>query len=136
MINGVKVQSHMIADSAFALDRTLLKPFPERPGISREESMFNYRLSRCRSSIERAFGMLKNRFRLLHKKMEVDLNNSITIIKAATVLHNICVLSGDSYEIKWHLPQSIHKKPFCNIVNKAGSDVRNALCHFFVQNPL
>ena len=98
MINGVKVRSHMVADSAFALDKTVIKPFPEHPDMSRQERVFNYRLSIGRSSIERAFGMLKNRFRLLHKRMEFDLNNSINIIKAAAILHNLCVLSGDSCE--------------------------------------
>lgn len=136
MINNVKIQSHLIADSAFALAPTLMKPFPSKSDMTRRNSLFNYRLSRCRSSVERAFGSLKNRFRLLHKKMEFDLDNSTTIIKAATVLHNLCISSGDEVEIDWETPQPIHKKPACNVQITGAVNIRDTLTDFFVRNPL
>ncbi|CAF4211088.1 unnamed protein product, partial [Rotaria sordida] len=68
-INNTHIQSHVIADSAFPLSKNLMKPYTERFDMLNDQSVFNYRLSRCRSSIERAFGHLKNRFRSIHKKM-------------------------------------------------------------------
>jgi hypothetical protein len=136
MINNVKIQSHLIADSAFALSKTLMKPFPERLNMPRRNTLFNYRLSRCRCTVERAFGSLKNRFRLLHKKMEFKLDNLTTIIKAATILHNLCIIEGDNIEIDWEIPQPIHKKPACNVQTTGGGDVREAMTDFFLQNPL
>ena len=73
LINGVKVQAHLIADSAFALNPTLMKPYATKSDMPRQHTLFNYRLSRCRSTVERSFGALKNRFRCLYKKNGVRL---------------------------------------------------------------
>lgn len=136
ILNNQKLQSHLIADSAFALSRTLLKPFPDRVDMPKTQSTFNYRLSRARCSVERAFGALKNRFRLLHRKLEFNLNNTIKIIKASAILHNICVLSSDQQEIEWDLPVATYKKPSSNIRTSEGSDIRAALTDYFLANPL
>jgi hypothetical protein len=136
LVRNIKIQSHLIADSAFALNSTLLKPYADRPNIPRYQSLFNYRLSRARCSVERAFGLLKNRFRLLHRKMEHDLYNVGNIIKAATIIHNLCVSTGDNIEIDWETPLVIHKKPSCNTHTSTGTDVREALADYFIQNPL
>ena len=129
--NNVKIQAHLIADSAFILDRTLIKPFSQRPDITGEENIFNYRLSRCRACVERAFGLMKNRFRILHKRMEFDLNNTINIIKTSAILHTICVLSGDFNDIEWQSNYPVFKKPSCNISTGAGVRIREALTHSF-----
>ncbi|CAF3307254.1 unnamed protein product [Rotaria sp. Silwood2] len=136
VINSTRIQSHMIADSAFSLSRTLLKPFSQKPNMPRSHTLFNYRLSRCRSTIERAFGALKNRFRLLHKKMEFELNNTIKIIQATTILHNLCVDENDILDVDWNISQPLHKKPACAIQSDGGTEVREALVSFFLQNPI
>jgi hypothetical protein len=135
-INNIKIQAHLIADSAFALKPTVIKPYADRPNMPRSNSLFNYRLSRCRCTVERAFGSLKNRFRCLHKKLEFDLDHIHTIIKAATILHNICIFSNDHIEIDWDIPQKIYKKPPCNTQTTGAIGIRDALTVFFEQNPL
>ncbi|CAF2610044.1 unnamed protein product [Rotaria sp. Silwood2] len=136
MINNVMVHSHLIADSAFALSSNLMKPFSDRLNMPKTQTLFNYRLSRARCSIERAFGSLKNRFRLLHRKLEHDLNNVINIVKAATIIHNLCIYHGDSVEVDWETLPVIHKKLSSNVHTNRGIDTREALTEFFVQNPL
>ena len=135
-VNNSPIQSHLIADSAFPLARTLLKPYAERPNMPRRNTLFNYRLSRCRSSVERAFGSLKNRFRCLHKKIEYSLDNTKLLIKAAIILHNICIMENDGVDVDWEMPVSVYKKPSCNAQSSDGSDVRDALTVFFLNNPL
>ncbi len=135
-MNNVKIHSHLIADSASALNSTLMKPFAERPNMSRKEATFNYRLRRARSSVERAFGIMKNRFRCVHRKMEYDLNNSINIIKAITILHNLCIIVGDNSEIEWDIPHAVYQKPMCNIRGAGGNQIREALAEYFMANPL
>ena len=135
-VNNVRIQSHLIADSAFALGRTLMKPFPIRPDMPKDYATFNYRLSRARCTVERAFGLFKNRFRLLHRKLEFDLENTKAIIKAAAILHNLCILSGDDCEVEWDSPGILYKKPSCNVTTSDGVDLRQALVQYFVQNPL
>ena len=104
--------------------------------MPKSHSTFNYRLSRARCSVERAFGALKNRFRLLHRKLEFKLNNTINIIKTAAVLHNICVLNNDQEEIDWNIPIPKYKKLSCNARTSVGSDNRFALMNYFLANPL
>ncbi|CAF1537989.1 unnamed protein product [Rotaria magnacalcarata] len=136
IVNNVNVQSHLIADSAFCLNSTLLKPYVDKPNMPKCQSLFNYRLSRARCLVERAFGSLKNCFKLLHRKIEYSLDNTINIIKAATVLHNICITRGDKVDIDWDTPLVIHKKPSCNIHTNRGTNSRDALKDFFLINPL
>jgi hypothetical protein len=110
MVNIIKIQCQLIADSAFIWNITPLKPFAERPKILKPHSTFNYRLSRARSSVEKAFGSLKNRLRLLHRKMEYNLNNTTNMVKASTILH---------------------KKLSCNVHTNGDTDVREALADVF-----
>lgn len=136
IVNARKVQAHLIADSAFALHRTLMKPYPIHPDMPRENVIFNYRLSRCRCTVERGFGLLKNRFRLLHKKMVFNVENATNIAKAAAILHNICINSEDAYEHQWDVPHVLHKKPSCSTNTNDGIDVRQAVTQYFIQNPI
>lgn len=135
-VNNINIQAHLIGDSAFPLSQRLMKPFPERVNMPQAQRYFNYRLSHCRSTIERAFGHVKNRFRSLHKKLEYDLDHTKSIIKAAFILHNICVDAQDSVEIEWNQVRVVYKKTGCAVQSTAAVNIRNALCVFFLQNPL
>jgi hypothetical protein len=68
--------------------------------------------------------------------MEYTLKNIHTMIKAATILHNLCILEGDELEIDWDTSQPTHKKPAYNAQTVIGGDVRGALTEYFLQNPL
>ncbi|CAF1539237.1 unnamed protein product, partial [Adineta steineri] len=46
--------------------------------------------------------------------MEYNLENSIRIIKAVAVLHNICIISGGNSQLDCNTPHVIYKKPSCN----------------------
>lgn len=54
----------IVGDDAFALKPNLLKPYPSR-GLALDKIIFNYRLSRARKTVENAFGILANRWRVL-----------------------------------------------------------------------
>ena len=44
---------------------------------------------------EKAFGRLKSRFRVLHKKCESDKKTVKAMALACVILHNICIDTGD-----------------------------------------
>ena len=53
----------LVTDDAFALSKYLMKPYSQT-GLTTENRVFNYRLSRARQTVENAFGILANRFRV------------------------------------------------------------------------
>lgn len=76
-----------IGDSAFQIHTNLLRPFPER-GLTPRRRVFNYRLSRCRRSVECAFGILCNKWRVFHTPILVEPNFVDLITKTCCALHN------------------------------------------------
>lgn len=77
----------IVGDDAFPLRENLLKPF-SRKNLTREERIFNYRLSRARRVSENAFGILASRFRIFGKPIEVQLATADLVVKCACTIHN------------------------------------------------
>lgn len=78
----------LAGDDAFPLRPYMMKPFPDKY-LSREQRIFNYRLSRGRRVVENAFGILANRFRCLLSTMGQRPQTVKKITKACLCLHNL-----------------------------------------------
>ncbi|XP_029341081.1 uncharacterized protein LOC115033030 [Acyrthosiphon pisum] len=76
-----------IGDEAFALHSNLLRPYPGR-GLNDTKQIFNYRLSRARRTVECTFGVLANKWRVLHTPIQVEPDFVDEIIKSCCVLYN------------------------------------------------
>lgn len=76
-----------IGDDAFALRSWLMKPFSKRD-LTRQEQVFNYRLSRARRIVENAFGILANRFGCLLTTLRVSPSTATDVVLACCILHN------------------------------------------------
>jgi len=83
---------HLIADSAYPIGRWLLTPYRDTGNLTAAQRRFNSALSKRRQVIERAFGMVKRRFRRVHLGIDVrDLEEINILIMSACILNNICV---------------------------------------------
>lgn len=86
----VKAPFVFVADEAYPLLPFLLKPY-SGTCLPYEQENFNKRLSRCRKTVECAFGILTSKWRLLNKPIETKTELVDSIIKCVCVLHNTIV---------------------------------------------
>lgn len=63
--------------------------------LTREEVWFNRKHSSTRMSVERAFGILKARFKEIGTKSSLKLDFLPTVVHCCCVLHNILLASKD-----------------------------------------
>lgn len=85
-----------LADDAFALGEHLLKPFPFR-NLTREQRIYNYRLSRARRVVENAFGILANRFRIFLTTINLTVTKIDQIVLCCCILHNFLRRNATKY---------------------------------------
>lgn len=78
---------YLLGDEAFQLTDYLLRPYPGK-GLNQERTIFNYRLSRARRTIENTFGILVSRWRILKRLIICTVEKSMKIVQAIVCLHN------------------------------------------------
>lgn len=79
-----------VADEAYPLMHCLLKPYGGT-SLSPEKECFNKRLSRCRKTVECAFGILVSKWRVLRTPIETSVEFVDRMIKCLCVLHNVII---------------------------------------------
>ena len=94
IIDGFSVRPLLLSDNAYPTTLWQVKPFSFTLNLTEREKLFNNHLSLARVIVEQAFGVLRDRFRILLKRMDIGL---IKTIITCFVLHNICQLRGDFY---------------------------------------
>lgn len=80
----------LVGDEAFPLLENLMRPFPAA-SLTAEQRGFNKRLSRARTVVERTFGILANKWRILRKEIETSLEHAEQIVYCICVLHNVVI---------------------------------------------
>ena len=78
---------YLVGDDAFPLGPNLLKPYPGS-SLPAKKTIFNYRLSRARRTVENGFGILSSRFRIFLRPIEINPDSAEDIVWAACILHN------------------------------------------------
>ena len=88
----------ILADSAFPNLNWVLSPFRDNGHLTIAQRRFNETHASIRSTIERAFGLLKGRFSRLQHIDQRNTQTIVTTVLAACVLHNICIFNNDDFE--------------------------------------
>lgn len=84
---GLPMPFVFVADEAFALTDHVQRPFGRR-NLSIDRKIYNYRLTRARRMVECTFGIMANKWRILHRALDVNLKFCDAIIQACCILHN------------------------------------------------
>lgn len=85
--SNLKTFGYFIADDAFRLSTRIMKPYSGKH-LSDEQKICNYRFSRARRTVESAFGILANKWRIFHSAI-CTLPETANIMATASVcLHN------------------------------------------------
>lgn len=98
-LNGTVIRPLIVGDSAYPLKTWLLCPVKDSETVIREEKKFDKQLSKARIVSEHAIGKTKGRWRALDKRLDEDSDRIPAAIVAACVLHNICTLRGEDYDV-------------------------------------
>jgi hypothetical protein len=80
----------IIGDEAFTCTEQFLSPWPGR-GLGVYKDSFNYWLSHSRQCIERAFGMLINRWGIFWRELDCSFCRWPLVISVCIKLHNVCI---------------------------------------------
>lgn len=129
----IKVPYVIVADDAFPLSKRLLKPYPFR-GLSIEKRIFNYRLSRARQTVENAFGILTNRFRILQGTINLGPEKAEIITLTCCILHNFLATKSKRYcegEIETCNLQNIIAQQGGSRSSNEAMAIRNRFCGYF-----
>ncbi|KAK3925045.1 Protein ANTAGONIST OF LIKE HETEROCHROMATIN PROTEIN 1 [Frankliniella fusca] len=90
---------HLLGDGTYPLTDKLLLPYKDYGNMTLRQRTHNRILSRCRSAIERAFALLKGKWRRLkYLSSNYSLDYQLDHIMAYLVLHNFIILEGEDYD--------------------------------------
>ena len=94
-IDGFNLPYVLVCDEIFGLKPWLMKPYPGKK-LPVEKEVFNYRLSRCRRTIENTFGILAAKWRIFRRPIRADPETVEKIVQATVCLHNYLKLTDNA----------------------------------------
>ena len=97
VVENSEIRPLLLGDRAYPLLPWLITPYQFGPAITGDQRNFNKRLSQSRVHSERAFGILKARWRSLLKRLDNRIENVSAVIITCCTLHNICQINNDEY---------------------------------------
>lgn len=124
---------HLLGDAAFPLKEWLLTPYRDNGHLTAQQRRFNIALSSKRQVIERAFGMLKGRFRRLKYINLKTVEEICKTVVAACILHNICIVENDGFEDILYNDVDIPQFPVAGFIQ---NDVQGQLKRVNITNRL
>ncbi|XP_049291680.1 putative nuclease HARBI1 [Anopheles funestus] len=153
--NNTRVPYVFLGDKAFALKHYMLTPFGGVPVRNSPQRIYNYRLSRARRTVENAFGILSNVYRVLRKPMLLEPTVAEKVVLATVYLHNFSrkrnssqlytpvgsidqEIQGDTVNGSWRIdPPTSSMLPLAGIPRRSAAQIQQVrlyLAHEFITN--
>ena len=120
-------QYHVVLDEAYPCTEQEMSPWKGR-NLPAEKDAFNYYLSLNRQVIERAFGVLVQRWGIFWRPLRLSMHNRGVAVRVACRLHNVCI--GD---LGVKVARSVSRGSVPGFeweTDNAATDERAGLCHF------
>lgn len=87
---------HLLGDSAYPLSSCVLTPYRDNGYLDEQQRRYNVLQASCRSVIERAFGLLKVKFRRLKFLDIFSVETANLIVSASCTLHNFIIIHNQA----------------------------------------
>ncbi len=71
----------------------------EKDGLLRYKTHWNFIQYNIRVLVERTFGMLKGRFRILLKRVDIPLSHMLNLVTICIYLHNMCIANSNGFDM-------------------------------------
>ncbi|XP_067216833.1 uncharacterized protein [Linepithema humile] len=136
----------LLADDAFSLSTTIMKPYTGR-NLDEKQKICNYRFSRARRTVESAFGIFSNRWRIFRNSICMLPETADKITTASLCLHNFIMIEEErckqklystnqslknnenEQEIRW---MSLSENLDFDETVSSASKQRDTLCKYFI----
>lgn len=89
--DNLPVDTYFVGDAAYALTENMIIPFTGSAKMDKDKDAFNFLLSQTRIRIEKSFGMLTTKWRILRKQLETSLKTTSKILEVCARLHNFAI---------------------------------------------
>ncbi|XP_025265863.1 protein ALP1-like [Camponotus floridanus] len=141
---NIKTFLYFIGDDTFRLSNRIMKPYSGK-NLTDIQQICNYRFSRARRTVENAFGIFANKWRIFHTSICM-LPETVNIILTASVcLHNYVLKEEQHNEYKYYSQEIIRENDNtmwlsssgveeCSGNVRDGQAQRDKLCEYFVSS--
>lgn len=120
------------ADEAFPLCRNLMSLFPGDGSLTREQQVFNYRVSRARLVVHDTFEFWSGQWRMFKRKLNISMGVVVKCVKATCVLHNF-MLGGGQTTAPGGLEEPLQRvqRMGANFTDRETTDARDVFMPYF-----
>ena len=70
-------------------------------GLPRAKCHWNFIQSSTRMVVERVFGILKGRWRIILKRIDIPLRHVQNLVTTCICHHNLCIIHKDKFDLDW-----------------------------------
>lgn len=133
------MQWYVVGDEAFTNTQQFLVPWSGR-GLAADKDSFNYHLSAMRQCIERAFGILTERWGIFWRPVKCAFDKWTLLARTCAKLHNFCIDQNElkpSYRLLKDMRRKDTPRVFLNGNNESADrristgDTRKTLTQYF-----